>query len=134
MPNGARTHVAWQVAHLAMAEYGLCLFRVRGRRAEDVALMPSEFRKQFSKGTIPNPDPNSNPPAHVILDVLNRVHEQTLKELSEYTDDQLDAPVDEPHSVFPTKLGALFFCAAHEMLHAGQIGLLRRLLGKEPLR
>ena len=27
------THIAWQVGHLAMAEYGLCLFRVRGRRS-----------------------------------------------------------------------------------------------------
>jgi uncharacterized damage-inducible protein DinB len=31
-------------------------------------------------------------------------------------------------------MGALNFSADHEYLHAGQIGLLRRLLGKEPLR
>ena len=47
---------------------------------------------------------------------------------------ELDEPVDEPYALFPTKLGGLYFCAAHEMMHAGQIGLLRRLLGKETTR
>jgi hypothetical protein len=31
-------------------------------------------------------------------------------------------------------LDALLFSSKHEMLHAGQIGLLRRLFGKQPLR
>ena len=26
MPAGCPTHLAWQLGHLAMAEYGLCLF------------------------------------------------------------------------------------------------------------
>jgi len=39
-----------------------------------------------------------------------------------------------PYAVHANKLGGLIFCSHHEMLHAGQIGLLRRLLGKQPLR
>ena len=133
MPEGV-THVAWQVAHLAMAQYGLCLFRVRGRRDVDLQLMPSDFRKKFSKGTIPIPDPAANPAPAEIREVLNRVYRQSLQELSTYTDEQLDTPVDEPHAVFANKLGAIFFCSAHEMLHSGQIGILRRQLGKNPIR
>lgn len=133
IPGGV-THVAWQVAHLAMAEYGLCLFRIRGRRDEDLRLMSSEFRKAFSKGSTPNPDPAANPTPNEIREVLVRVHEQSLKELAGYAEPQLDTPVDEPHAVFATKLGAVFFCSAHEMMHAGQIGLIRRLLGKKPIR
>ena len=53
MPAGCTTHVAWQVGHLAMAEYGLCLFRQRGRAEIDTTLMTSSFRKAFSRGTIP---------------------------------------------------------------------------------
>ena len=34
-PAGAPTHIAWQVGHLAMAEYGLVLFRQRGRQPVD---------------------------------------------------------------------------------------------------
>jgi hypothetical protein len=133
MPDGI-SHVAWQVAHLAMAQYGLCLFRVRGRSDVDLKLMPSDFRKKFSKGTIPLPDPAANPTPAEIRDVLTRVYEQSIKELATYTDEQLDAPVDMPYSVFATKLGAIYFCSAHEMLHSGQIGILRRLMGKTPIR
>jgi hypothetical protein len=134
MPVEGVSHVGWQVAHLAMAQYGLCLYRVRGRREEDMQLMSSEFRKQFSKGSNPNPDPQNNPSPTEILSVLHRVHEQALRELAGYTDEQLHEPVDEPYAVLATKLGAVLFCSCHEMLHAGQIGLLRRMLGKKPVR
>ena len=134
MPGSSVTHVAWQVGHLAMAQYGLCLFRLRGRSSADSDLMSSSFRKKFMKGTTPHPDPVENPTSAEIREVLERVHQQTLRELAEYDDTQLQATIDEPYAVFNTKLGALFFCSAHEMMHAGQIGLLRRLLGKKPVR
>jgi len=117
-----------------MAEYGLCMFRVRGRREEDLQLMSSDFRKLFSKGSVPNPDPAANPTPAQLRDVLARVHAQTLRELATSSDAALDSPVDEPHAIFDTKMGAVYFCSFHEMMHAGQIGLLRRLLGKKPLR
>ena len=42
MPAGVRRRtLAWQVGHSAMAEYGLCLYRVRGRVSEDTQLMPA---------------------------------------------------------------------------------------------
>jgi hypothetical protein len=134
MPTQGVTHVGWQVAHLAIAQYGLCLYRVRGRCKEDLKLMSSDFRKQFSKGSSPNPDPAQNPAPEEIRAVLARVHQQALAELAGVADADLETPVDEPYAVFNTKLGALFFCSAHEMIHAGQIGLLRRLLGKTPIR
>jgi hypothetical protein len=133
-PTGCTTHVAWQVGHLAMAEYGLCLFRIRGRQPEDTELMSSSFRKKFSRGSTPDPDPSNNPTADEIRAVFNRVHQQTLAEIVTYNDEVLDEPVEAPYAAFATKYGALLFCSHHEMIHAGQIGLLRRLLGKEPVR
>ena len=127
-------HVAWQVGHLAMAEYGLALFRQRGRRASDSELMSSRFRKMFSRGSTPEPDPAKNPPVAEIREVFHQVHRRVLEELEQYPADQLDDPVSEPYAAFATKLGALLFCSHHEMLHAGQIGYQRRLLNKPPLR
>jgi uncharacterized damage-inducible protein DinB len=66
--------------------------------------------------------------------VFDAVHQQAIRELVQRTDAELDAPVERPHAAFTTKLGAVEWCAPHEMLHAGQIGLLRRLMGKPPLR
>jgi hypothetical protein len=47
-----------QVGHLAMAQYGLCLFRIRGRQSEDAELMSSAFRKKYFKGTTPDAHPS----------------------------------------------------------------------------
>lgn len=128
------SHIAWQVGHLAMAEYGLCMFRMRGRQPIDTELMSSSFRKKYSKGTTPDPDPENNFTPEEILATLDRVHRQALAELPSYKDEQLDEQIDEPYAVYATKYGGLLFCADHEMLHAGQIGLLRRLLGNDPVR
>ena len=134
MPAQCPTHVAWQVGHLAMAEYGLCLFRQRGRQEIDLQLMSSGFRKQFSRGTTPEPNPGKNLPAAEIRATLERVHAQVLKELPLLNEQQLAEPVEMPYAAYPNKLGCLLFCSHHEMLHAGQIGLIRRQLGKPPLR
>ncbi len=133
-PTEGVTHLAWQIGHLAMAQYGLCLFRMRGRADVDTELMTSAFRKKFSKGTTPDPDPSRNPSPEEICGVFNRVHEQSLSELPEFSELVLDEPIELPYTAFPTKFGGLLFCSHHEMLHAGQIGLLRRLLGKAPVR
>jgi hypothetical protein len=56
------------------------------------------------------------------------------KEIVTFDGDQLDETIDPPHAAFATRYGALLFAGDHEMIHAGQIGMLRRLMGKEPLR
>jgi len=134
IPPGASTHLAWQVGHIAMAEYGLCLFRLRGRQPEDLDLMSSSFRKQFSRGSIPEPDPAKNPSLAEIRSTFDRVHQQVLRELPGFDKATLDEAVDMPYAGYPTKYGALLLASHHEMLHAGQIGMLRRLLGKLPVR
>ena len=133
-PDAGVTHVAWQVGHLAAAEYFLTLLRMRGPRDEDARLLSEEFLTQFGKGSSPDADAEKYPDPAEIRDVFDRVHKQSLEELAELPDAVLDEPTDKPHPMFSTKLGALAFCPLHEMVHTGQIGLLRRLFGAEPLR
>lgn len=133
-PPGLPTHLAWQVGHLAMAEYGLCLFRQRGRAEVDSELMSSKFRKQFSRGSQPEAAPANSPSIDEIRGVFERVHKQVLLELPTFADTDLDTPVDMPYAGYASRFGALLFASHHEMLHAGQIGLLRRALGKAPVR
>ena len=134
VPEGATTHVAWQVAHLAMARYGLCLFRQRGRADVDRDLLPRGFVKSYGKGSTPDPAPENNLSPTEIRDIYEKVSQQALAEMEGFSDEQLNESIDMPYAVYPTKLGCLIFCSHHEMLHAGQIGLIRRLLGKEPVR
>ena len=132
--EGCPTHLAWQVGHLAMAQYALTMIRIRGREREDEELLSKQFFRSFQKGTKPVFDATEYPSIPEIHDTMARVHTVSLGELSKQTDDSLADKLPEPHAVFDTKLGSVFFCSAHEMLHAGQIGLLRRMLGKEPVR
>lgn len=134
LPHGAPTHLAWQVGHLAMAEYGLCLFRQRGRQEIDSELMSSKFRKQFSRGSTPAADASIYPPMDEIRATFDRVHAQVRAEWPALEPEQLVVEIELPYTVTNTRLGALYFCSHHEMLHAGQIGLVRRLLGKPPVR
>ncbi len=133
-PSEGVTHIAWQVGHLAMAEYALTMIRVRGKEREDQEAISNDFFRLFQKGTTPQADADQYPPADEIRHVFDEVHRRALSELSRYTDEELNVKLPVPHAVFDTKLGSVFFCPAHEMLHAGQIGLLRRMFGHAPLR
>ena len=133
MPGGATTHIAWQVGHLAMAEYGLVLLRVRGKEPEDKAFITNDFIRKFKRDSVPADDPAAYPAMDEILKVFDSVHAKAMEEIGDFTAEQLSEPLPMPTAAYESKLGSLLFCATHEMLHAGQIGLLRRLLGKEPM-
>jgi len=134
MPDGCPSHIAWQVGHLAMAEYALCLLRVRGKLPEDATIIENDFLRAFKKGSVPSSNAATHYSPQQLRDVLQRVHAHALQAIQGYDEAMLNEPLPEPYFVFPNKLGSLLFCAAHEMLHAGQIGMIRRLLGKPPVR
>ena len=79
-PGEYDTHIAWQVGHLAMSEYGLTLFRQRGRVSEDMELMSGKFRKLFLRGSQPVTDRSRYPSPDEIREVLDRVHQQMRTE------------------------------------------------------
>ena len=134
IPPGSVSHIGWQVGHLAMAQYGLTMLRIRGKEPSDADFISNDFMRTFKKGSIPVADATVYPRPQEIRDCLAAVHQQALVELPKYTDQELEVQLPEPHAAFDTKLGSLFFCHAHEMMHCGQIGMLRRMLGKDPLR
>lgn len=133
-PSDGVTHLAWQLGHLAMAQYMLTLFRLRGKLPEDEQVIPKKFLKRFLKGTTPSLQADEYPPFAAIRATFDAVYTQLMEELPTFDEEQLQTKVVEPYMVHENVLGSLFFCSAHEMLHAGQIGLLRRLLGKPPIR
>jgi hypothetical protein len=133
-PPGGVSHVAWQVGHLAYAEYRLALWRLRGPQPLDDDLISEAHRGLFGYESVPDPDPARYPSPAGLRAVLDRVHEQVLRELRDLDEGEMGQPVPHPHPFAKTKVQALIWCARHEMLHAGQIGLLRRQLGYPPLQ
>jgi DinB superfamily len=132
-PAAGISHVAWQVGHLAFAEYRLTLWRIRGTHPEDANLISLQHAQLFGLDSAPAADPSKYPSQAEIRSVFDRVHERVIRELRGLDENDLNQPVMHPHPFAKTKLQALLWCSHHEMLHAGQIGLLRRQLGYPPL-
>lgn len=134
IPDGLSSNIAWQVGHLAVSQYGLLMFRIRGRRPEDLDLVPGRFRKAYSRQSTPNHDSTGQPSPDELVERLTRIHDLALAELRQVEPDVLLEEVDRPWAAWPNKLGAAMFCPLHEHIHAGQIGIIRRSLGLDPVR
>ncbi|MFO0945730.1 MAG: DinB family protein [Planctomycetota bacterium] len=124
VPSAGVSHVAWQAGHLAMAQFRLCLDRIRGHRADDERIIPATFVALYGRGGIPDPEKSHS--RDDLLTVLEAVHRAVGEEISTMPDEALAEPTSTPHPHFHTKLGALEWSANHELIHAGQIGLLRQ--------
>jgi len=134
MPAGVGTHIAWQVGHLAFAEVTLLWVRLLGRARTACDALPAEFDTLFGKGSAPAADAGLYPSAETIAATLDRIHTQIAPLLVDLDPALLDEPPAQPHWAMRTREDALWWAIRHESLHAGQIGLCRRLLGDGPYR
>src|ERR1700730_2723751 len=75
------SHIAWQVGHLAFAEYRMALWRIRGPQPQDADLISEEHLRLFGWESIPDADPTKYPGQTDIRALFDRVHEQVLREL-----------------------------------------------------
>lgn len=136
MPVGLATHLGWQVGHVAIAHYNLLLDRLRGYRPEDDALFPrTQYVEQFGRLSQPAEQTGQYPTPAEIRQTLATLHTQALSEVGLLREEELDEMnvSPKPHPIVTTKLSSILWCAQHEMLHAGQIGLVKRLLGAAPM-
>jgi hypothetical protein len=127
------SHVAWQVGHLAVGQYRMALLVIRGPQPSDEQLISEAFVQRFQPGSVPDPDLEQHFSAQEIREVFQRVHAQTIAELQQLTPASLHESVSPAHPMFSTRGGAIRWSTHHEYTHAGQISLLRRLLGYQPL-
>jgi hypothetical protein len=134
IPQGIGTHIAWQVGHLAMAQFRLCIYFVRPVLPEDEAVISDEFMAYFRKGTQPCHDSSAYPPLQEICGTFDAMHEHVLSQWWRYDEIAMNENARvHPHLIVTSRLDALTWAARHEMVHAGQISLIRRLLGCERL-
>ncbi len=131
VPPGGVSHVAWQIGHAAMAEYRLCLERLRVRTPADESLIPDDFLKVFGRESLPTAVTGYT--AAQIRAVYDCVHARVMEELLAYPDADLDLPPLKPHPLFATRIAGLRYAPLHEMIHCGQLAMIRRMLGHAPI-
>ena len=76
--------------------------------------------------------PAYSPPSEIRA-VFDRVHARVMAELPAYPDADLDLPPLMPHPLFTTRIAGLRYAPLHEMIHCGQIALIRRMFGQKPI-
>ncbi len=128
---GGVSHVAWQVGHMSRSQYRICLARLRPRGTEDEALISDAFLDAFAKGPLSEAETGFS--AGEIRAVFDRVHAQVMGELASYPDADLDLPPLVPHPLYDTRLASLRYQPLHEMIHCGQVAMIRRMLGQPPV-
>ena len=94
--------------------------------AGDEPIWSEEEAAPYARGADGLGDPSQARPLAEILADLRRAQERLLGRLGQMSDADLAVPIKD--GTVGSQLAFLHF---HEAYHAGQVGLLRRLLGKE---
>jgi uncharacterized damage-inducible protein DinB len=126
-PVPAANHLAWQLGHLISAEAHF-LTQIPGATPPE---LPAGFDKQHSKETAGSDTTTGFRKKQDYLNLFEKVRGSTLAALDRIPDAQLDNPTTGPMAKFFPTVGSLFLLVAnHELMHAGQVAVLRRKLGK----
>jgi hypothetical protein len=124
-PNA--NHTAWQLGHLINSEVGMLQMVPGASKVE----LPPNWDKQHSKETSAMDPPKGFRTKAEYLELYKKVRENTLKVLAALPDADLDKRTEGPMAKFFPTIGSLFVVIAdHPLMHAGQIAVLRRKLGK----
>jgi hypothetical protein len=119
---------AWLIGHLTLTDRrGLALLGVT-----DLPALPADFEKRFSRdegspqasdfGDVANLMPLFDKHRGMLIDAVKRVAPA-----------QFDKPLETPRPLFKTLGEMINFYAHHTTMHAGQITIIRRSLGRPPL-
>ncbi len=136
LPAGCPSNVAWQVGHLSIAKFRLVIDRAGGGPSANEAVMPTIWATQYGRTSMPDADPLKNPSPAEMRAVYDRVQESALAVIANLTEADLDLPIPASapaHRYCKLRGEFLRWAGQHEMLHAGQIGLIRRAMGHDPV-
>lgn len=125
-PAPAANTAAWQLGHVVASEHQL----VSTIRAGSMPELPAGFAEKYTKETASRDDAPTVSKSEY-LRLLDEQRQGTLKVLDMLSDAELEAPCFERMRAFATNnAGLLQLVAEHEVMHLGQISVLRRVLGK----
>jgi DinB superfamily len=129
VPNA--NHIAWQLGHLISAEVGLLCPVVPGLISVP---LPPGFKEQHDNSTAAVDPPKGFLKKAEYLNLFNQARESTIAAVNKLNDADLDKPTTGSMAKFAPTLGALLLLQSHHVLmHAGQVTVVRRKLGKPVL-
>lgn len=133
-PAEGLAHPLWICGHLAVAQHLLIHVRCLNQ-----PFLDESFAAAFPiGGPVPARDQAEYPDVGTVRATMDEVHARTIEAVRSMSDALLAEPAwgrdGQPHPHYRDKRGAVAHCSRHEAFHAGQLALIRRLLGKPFLR
>lgn len=134
-PGPGLAHPLFLCGHLAVAEN--LLVHVRCLKS---SVLDESFAAHFAiGGPVKSTSEHTYPSTESVLEIMHDVHRKTLAAIRGMSDALLAEPAyaadgRSPHPHYRDKRGAVAHCSRHEAFHAGQIAMIRRLLGRPFLR
>jgi len=123
-------HIAWQLGHTILSEYGLIESAFPGVMPK----LPEGFADRYTKETAKLDSASAFHSKAEYLELMAAQRAGTIAQLEKLTDADLDKPGPEKHKDFIKNVGDLFSLqGTHWMMHAGQWAVVRRKLGKPPI-
>lgn len=125
--SGGNT-TAWIIGHLVLTDRSTL-----GRLGvTDLPALPEGFEKRFSREP-EAPKASEFGDVSVLVPLFNQHRQRVIDAVRGLPADALDRPLDKPHPRFATMWEYLNFMGAHVTMHAGQITIIRRSLGRPPI-
>jgi uncharacterized damage-inducible protein DinB len=126
-PSPNANCAAWTVGHLALTDR-----RSLARLGAPQPELPEGFDRRFLRGE-GCPQAAEFGDARQIVAVFDEHRNRLVAAVRAATAAQLDQKLDKPIAMASTVGEALSFVAVHTAMHAGQIVMIRRSLGRPPL-
>lgn len=119
--------VDWLVGHLVLTEQRFhAVFEAKS------PTLPDGFDKTFARDEVA-PRQADYGDTSGLMPLFDEQRSITVQKVCEFTHEQLMVPLLKPHPRFSTLGEAAVFCALHVAMHAGQMSMIRRMLGKPPV-
>jgi uncharacterized damage-inducible protein DinB len=126
-PSPIANCAAWTVGHLALTDR-----RALARLGAPLPPLPDGFERRFSRDE-GCPQAKEFGDVQKIVAVFDEHRSRLVAAAKAVTPEQLDQKLDKPIAMASTVGEALAFQAVHTAMHAGQIVMIRRSLGRPPL-
>ncbi len=127
--GGTRTNpIAWQLGHIAASEDDVYML-FSGRPSN----VPESVRSVCGTGCPPPSAATQYPPLADLWEILDRTHAALTRLAEEAGEADLDKPPLRENPFFKSLGQAIYEIALHENYHVGEIGTLRKALGKKKM-
>lgn len=129
-PVSGAHHIAWQLGHLLHSECSM----IDGVRTGVAPQLPPGFAEHHSKEAASDDVSEHFLSKGEYLTLMARVREATRSLLTQFSEEQLDLPGPEAMRSYAPTIGSVFLMiGSHEIMHSGQIAVIRRKLSKAVL-